>query len=120
MRTSTTTIHDLPYESFSNDILAFVGSDHYRHVAAVNRKFCDCYPEPTETSYEIAISSVACAQIFITESQEGRAAICGMAAKYGKLNVLQWACEQGCPWNHWTYYQDAKNGHLEVLQWAHE
>jgi hypothetical protein len=34
--------------------------------------------------------------------------------------VLQWAREQGCPWNELTSHYAAKGGHLAVLQWAWE
>jgi hypothetical protein len=32
--------------------------------------------------------------------------------------VLQWARENGCPWDEETCTGAAKSGHLEVLQWA--
>ena len=34
--------------------------------------------------------------------------------------MLQWARENGCPWDESTCYQAAQWGHLEVLQWAHQ
>ena len=40
------------------------------------------------------------------------------AAMGGHLEVLQWARENGCPWNKQTCHNAAKCGHLEVLQWA--
>ena len=43
-----------------------------------------------------------------------------VAARGGHLEVLQWAHENGCPWNEWTCTEAAKGGHLEVLQWAHQ
>jgi hypothetical protein len=36
------------------------------------------------------------------------------------LEVLQWARENGCPWDDSTCTCAAQNGHLEVLQWARE
>ena len=38
----------------------------------------------------------------------------------GHLEVLQWARENGCPWDEHTCSAAAKEGHLEVLQWARE
>jgi hypothetical protein len=32
--------------------------------------------------------------------------------------VLQWARENGCPWDEETCYWAAHGGHLEVLQWV--
>ena len=41
------------------------------------------------------------------------------AARRGHLEVLQWAREQGCPWDSWnTCSTAAQGGHLYVLQYA--
>ena len=32
--------------------------------------------------------------------------------------MLQWARENGCPWDESTCWGAAENGHLEVLEWA--
>ena len=45
---------------------------------------------------------------------------CAYAAKGGHLEVLQWARANGYPWDKWTCSYAAKGGHLEVLQWARE
>ena len=42
------------------------------------------------------------------------------AALNGHLHVLQWARENGCPWNEETCAHAAMKGHLEVLKWARE
>ena len=41
-------------------------------------------------------------------------------AKYGYLETLKWARENGCPWNKWTCSSAAQNGYLEILKWARE
>jgi hypothetical protein len=46
--------------------------------------------------------------------------MCAIAAAGGHLEVLQWAREQDCPWNHRTCMSAAAGGHLEVLKWARE
>ena len=43
---------------------------------------------------------------------------CAMAASGGHLYILQWARANGCPWNESTCWYAAEGGHLEVLQWA--
>ncbi len=48
----------------------------------------------------------------------GRVYVLG-AAKYGHLEVLQWARANGCPWDEKTCLGAAEGGHLEVLLWAH-
>ena len=44
--------------------------------------------------------------------------VCRAAARGGHLEVLQWACANGCPWDVWTCRYVTCYGHLEVLQWA--
>ncbi len=44
--------------------------------------------------------------------------VCSSAAWGGHLEVLQWARSQGCPWNSDTCANAARGGHLKVLQWA--
>jgi len=34
--------------------------------------------------------------------------------------VLQWARQNGCPWDERTCLAAAKGGHLETLKWARE
>lgn len=45
---------------------------------------------------------------------------CTIAAFYGYLNVLQWLCENGYPWNWTTCAGAAYAGHLQVLRWVRE
>ena len=44
---------------------------------------------------------------------------CEFAAQFGKLEVLQWARANGCPWDEYTSHVAAQGGHLEVLHWLH-
>ena len=39
------------------------------------------------------------------------------AAQGGNLELVQWLCDEGCPWDHWTCCGAAGSGNLEVLQW---
>ena len=44
-----------------------------------------------------------------------------LAAEGGHLEVLVWAREQHCPWNHWQTHESARaHGRLEVLRWLDE
>ena len=45
---------------------------------------------------------------------------CAQAAEGGHLEVLQWARQNGCPWDEYTCAEAAGGGHLEVLQWARQ
>jgi len=42
---------------------------------------------------------------------------CEIAARGGRLHVLQLLRENGCGWNGWTYRAAVTHGHLHVLQW---
>ena len=44
--------------------------------------------------------------------------VCRLLARYGYLEVLQWARANGCSWNEDTCSEAARGGHLAVLQWA--
>ena len=45
---------------------------------------------------------------------------CSSAARGGHLAVLQWARQHGCPWDKMTCFVAARGGHLAVLQWARQ
>ena len=45
---------------------------------------------------------------------------CSWAAKGGHLSTLQFLREHGCPWDEATCSRAAEGGHLSTLQWAHE
>lgn len=44
--------------------------------------------------------------------------ICWVAAKNGRLDILQWARKHHCFWNDDVFYQAAENNHFELLDWA--
>jgi hypothetical protein len=45
---------------------------------------------------------------------------CSQAAHGGRLEVLRWAREHGCDWDAGTCATADAGGHLEVLRWARE
>ncbi|CAB9504907.1 ankyrin repeat protein [Seminavis robusta] len=45
---------------------------------------------------------------------------CNSIAKIGNIVVMEWARQQGFPWNDETCACAAGNGHLEMLQWLRE
>lgn len=104
--TPTTSIADLPNELCCN-ILSFVGSGHYRFVAAVNHQFQDSYkgmhlPE-NRHDYDItsvyttncsnAVASSELARIYLQEGEDRRGKLCSIAASAGQLEIVQWARE---------------------------
>ncbi len=44
--------------------------------------------------------------------------LCNIAAAYGHLNMLQWARNNGYEWYVDVCHHAAENGHLDILQWA--
>jgi hypothetical protein len=56
-------------------------------------------------------------QLFTNHGLNG---LCIWAAENGRLDVLQWARANGCPWNEWACACAAENGHLHVLEWLRE
>ena len=72
---------------------------------------------------KVAISHLTCLQ-WASENgcpwNEGTCAIA--AAENGHLSCLQWARENGCDWNRiiCTYAAARTNGHLSMLRWARE
>lgn len=42
------------------------------------------------------------------------------AAKQGKLEIVQWAVENGCPWTRWISASAASGGQLELIKWTRE
>ena len=98
--------------SVLHNILAFFGPYHFLPVAAVcsafHRTYRNMHSPITGTS--IALSSKAMAQFTAIPPTAGRMA---GAAGYGKLEVMQWFQQQGCPWDSTTCSSAALNGHLD-------
>jgi hypothetical protein len=44
--------------------------------------------------------------------------ICRIAAYNGRLDILKWARKVGCPWDVCTCAVAAERGHNEILKWA--
>lgn len=44
---------------------------------------------------------------------------CAAAAVHGRIDVLAWLRERGCPWDGTTCLKAAAAGHLHVLKWAY-
>ena len=100
---TTASFDDLPDEILIGRIFKFVGEGQYRFIAGVNKSFQEYYSTCWEghsktTSFEQAVASTERAEIFLSEAtdENGRDILCETAAMHGKLQVLQWAHEQGC------------------------
>ena len=50
----------------------------------------------------------------------GSPSLCEIAARYGHIDFLRCARENGCPWDVATAFMASRNGHLECLKYATE
>ncbi|CAB9520488.1 ankyrin repeat protein [Seminavis robusta] len=133
-------------EIWIQGILPLVGVGQYGFVGAVNKKMnqlykeyskvelkknprevLDGYPsrpaEITDTLYGETFCNQPRAEYWLRDNSSNKAPrrsqVCTVIAKSGNLTVMQWARQQGFPWDAWTCASAAKNGHLEMLQWLH-
>jgi hypothetical protein len=67
--------------------------------------------------WRVTVASIPLAQLYI-DLMPCKAWLCPAAAAAGRLDVLQWARAQGCPWTSSTCAYAAAEGHLEILDWA--
>jgi hypothetical protein len=99
----------------------------FRFTAFVNRRFQRCYRQVhhghTSTSFWHCIFTVATAEIWLAETRRAnqssweKVRACNVAARFGRLEVLQYLKEQGCHWSKETCTLAAVGGHLLLLQW---
>ena len=109
-----------------SEIISFVGSNQYRFVAMVNRRFhktyFNLYPKYQWTY--LNASTVKHAKICWEEINQNdylfQTALCVSAAKNGCLLALQYLRDVKCRWCSKTCSIAAKNGLLHVLQWCRE
>ncbi|KAL6059439.1 Ankyrin repeat domain containing protein [Balamuthia mandrillaris] len=50
----------------------------------------------------------------------GDPCVCALAARRGSLEMVQWAKENGCPWDATFMAEATKTDHLEIVKWARE
>jgi hypothetical protein len=68
------------------------------------------------------LASKDCLRVFVWANgcPWQRTATCQTLARIGRLEVLVWAREIGCPWDEDVCARAAEAGNLEVLKWARE
>eukprot|EP00953_Heterococcus_sp_UTEX-ZZ885_P034627 17912-Heterococcus_DN1.PRE.2 len=134
---ATQSAHDAVVETDAlvKRVMEFVGPDQYLFAASINRSCrqmqlvlgfewaegSSSRKAKLRTSFTAALASPARLQWAFSsglKQKDGRT--CSMAAYYNRLDILQWAREQGCPWDMRTCTWAARAGHLHVLQWARE
>ena len=53
-------------------------------------------------------------------SENTKVRFCARMARNGRLDMLRFLCDEGCPWDRRTCFEAAYYGHLECLKYAHE
>lgn len=136
----------LESEILVENILSFL-PDSFRYVALVNRTFHSCAVKPPRTSYEMAVMNPRMAEYWIKEDwNTAKAKLCAVAAKFGRLETLEWAAGTklcfrtwhvpaaaaeandlrmlkwakriGCPWDESTCANSAFHGNIDILKYA--
>jgi hypothetical protein len=110
----------------AKNIIAFVGCNQYRFVAAISKDFQaayqQLYPNNKRTYYNA--STIQHANICIEEGRDVNhsnfSILCTSAARHGSLTALLHVRSLGVPWNASTCRMAAKFGHLHVLKYLHE
>ncbi|CAB9510828.1 ankyrin repeat protein [Seminavis robusta] len=134
---------------WSGQILSFVGVGQYAFVGAVNKQMNKAYKEyckielkknPRKVwannyspSRSAEITDTLCCETFCNQPRTecwlkdnsstktpDRWEVCTAIAKIGNIMVMQWAHQQGFPWNERTCSGAAAAGHLEIFKWARE
>ena len=125
-----------PLESLDDpllsEIVAFIGPNHYRFVAMINRRFhslhLQLYPQNTNTY--INISTLNCATIVFDEMKYIKCyeafykgdKLCRLAIENGNLPLLKFFGAKQCPYPSYDVacHSAAANGHLHILLWLRE
>ena len=68
----------------------------------------------------VKYNNLECIQCLHSFKYEWISDIYYLAAQGGKLDIIKYAYESGCPWHIRTCEGAAENGHLNILKYAHE
>lgn len=133
----------LPKDIWVEQIFPCLGPGHFAFVAGVCRNFKEFYlayfskinqeklPDiklagwtlrkaiATDTFYSVAFSSIACTKYCGTHDNKLRHShlVCPIAARDGRLDVLEWAHQERYPWGKKTCAAAARKGRLSILKW---
>jgi len=141
--TMTTTIHQLAVEVIGISLGLLGGNGHYRYGPLACKMFLRASELSQHfkkiTTGESVTSSVSCAKKFFSDKGTGKDQLEFIwlnAARYGRVDVMEWAHEQGYSaikreeWQPWlgcwnpfgahTCKKAAEYGKLQALQWLRE
>jgi hypothetical protein len=111
----------LPHEVLLLILKAAPGAPHLRLICW---RWHECWLEVSKgradawvADWRVTVASIPLAQIYI-DLMPCKAWLCSAAAAAGRLDMLQWARAQGCPWSSATCEYAAAEGYLEILDWA--
>ena len=126
---------DLPHDVLVHTLL-FIGKGHHRYISTISTKLHAAYAIVNEphhrnvTTMKSVVSSPSCVEMYLidSEGEDGSDAklhsVLKAAARYGRINILEWAFKSKYSYYAW-YYEDTfisavVHGQLEALKWLHE
>lgn len=104
-------------------LMEFVPRKHFLFFAPVSTTWQEAWgqqpPRPTVTSVASPESSVSQIQeSFECDPHRDGPNLCAAIAEFGKLDLLQFARENGCSWIQETSISAARAGHVHIIKWA--
>jgi hypothetical protein len=116
------------FDAMSDDslreVLSYLGL-RYLYLAPVSKRFCRLYARvhgnKRSAAFSASIESIPCVDWADKTARtyslyDGRDA-CNIAARYGRLDIVQYAIEKGCTPSSDACDNAAEGGHLHILQW---
>jgi hypothetical protein len=98
--------------------------EDHSHILRWMQANCPEFDTSDMWSYAICHGRLEALSLFASTKPETLTALgllpCRWACAHGRLEVLQWLRERGCPWESDTAELAAERGHLHILKWARE
>lgn len=103
-------------------LVQFVPETQFMFFATVSRGWRSVWGQRRKvTSYVTEHSSPSLLRYsFENGLPQDEVGVCSAIARLGKLELLKYAREEGCPWDEQTCLEAAKGGFVEVLKYAYE
>jgi hypothetical protein len=129
--TTTTIMDDFDTDILIRHVMPFVGTNQFRFVAGVNRKFYWAYTAAFTGLFGEKKTLFPClvswehVKLFLNETKEppSLSLQCGLfqyAARTGNRDMIQFLRAKDCSWDCSTCYVTAAIGDLSMLQWLIE
>lgn len=102
-------------------VMLFASGEGYLFAGGVSISWEGAWGDrPCETKLDVAMHSESCLAWARDCWCPWDDTTCSLAARLGRLDILQYARAEHCPWGWKTCASAAKGGHLGVLEWCRE